>query len=211
MYESQIVSELASSSDITPKAILPPDSDSPQPIMTQQLTFSSTFNYDPPVTPSDNHITDDSPLQNDNMGDPTSLNEITEDSSPRFTQEGYDIGKKTNNVNKHKKIRTQSDSDQFTETPEHNKDKLDEQLFPTLDAFAEDAPIDYYQFKHIIEWSANKNINLNSLCEDSGISLVNLHEFLETIRPKLTDRNIKTKLTKLFNLLFRIMPLYNTA
>jgi len=91
--------------------------------------------------------------------------------------------KKTNNDNKHKKIRTQSDSDQITETPEHNKDKLDEQLFPTLDAFTEDAPIGYYQFKHIIKSSANKNINLNSLCVDSGISVAILHEFLETIQP----------------------------
>ncbi|KAL4107930.1 hypothetical protein QTP88_018199 [Uroleucon formosanum] len=143
----QNVSELASSSNITPKAILTPDSDSPQPIMAQQTTFSSTFNDDPPVTPSDNDITDDSPLQNDNMGDPTSLNEITEDSShqydntptnnqkkrpasctsPKSTpsasmetashKEVTISAKKSNNINKHKKIRTQSDSDQFTEIP----------------------------------------------------------------------------------------------
>jgi hypothetical protein len=243
-YESQTVSELASSSDITPKAILTPDSDTPQSITAQQPMFSNTYNDDPPVAPSDNHITDDSPLLNENIGDPTSLNEITEDPSPEYDniditlinnqnkrpasctspksipsvsmetdshKEDMISKKKTNNDNKHKKIRTQSDSDQFTETPEHNNDKLDEQLLPTIDAFTEDAPIDYYQFKYIIESSTNKNINLNSLCEDSGISVATLHEFLETIRPKLTDRNIKTKLTKLSNLLFRIMPLYNTA
>jgi len=68
----------------------------------------------------------------------------------------------------------------------------------------------------MIESSTNKNINFNSLCEDSGISVANLHEFLETIRTgpiwaKLTDRNIKTKLTKLSNLIFRIMPSLHTA
>lgn len=105
-----------------------------------------------------------------------------------------------------KKMRTKSDSTLSNTPLEHDTDKLDEQLYPTLDSFTEFAPINYYQFKYIVESSSNKNININALCDDSGISVSDLHEFLETIRPKLTDRNIKTKLTKLSNLLFRIMP-----
>lgn len=104
-------------------------------------------------------------------------------------------------------MRTKSDSTLSNIPLEHDTDKLDEQLYPTLDAFTEFAPINYYQFKYIIESSSNKNVNINVLCDDSGISVPDLHEFIETIRPKLTDRSIKTKLTKLSNLLFRIMPL----
>ena len=114
----------------------------------------------------------------------------------------------TANINhKIKKMRTKSDSTLSNIPLEHDTDKLDEQLYPTLDAFTEFAPINYYQFKYIIESSSNKNVNINVLCDDSGISVPDLHEFIETIRPKLTDRSIKTKLTKLSNLLFRIMPL----
>ncbi|CAI6358414.1 unnamed protein product [Macrosiphum euphorbiae] len=105
-----------------------------------------------------------------------------------------------------KKMRTKSDSTPPKASPEHDTDKLDDQLYPTLDSFTESAPINYYQFKHIVESSSNKNVNINALCDDSGISVSDLLDFLESIRPKLTDRNIKTKLTKLRNLLFRIMP-----
>jgi len=62
----------------------------------------------------------------------------------------------------------------------------------TLDAFTELAPINYYQFKYIIESSSNKNVNINTLCNDSVISVTDLHELIESICPKLIDCNIKT-------------------
>jgi len=34
------------------------------------------------------------------------------------------------------------------------------------------------------------NVKINTLCNDSGISVTDIHEFIESIRPKLIDRNI---------------------
>jgi len=108
-------------------------------------------------TTSQNEITEDPSPQNDSIDITFTNNQIKRPASctsPKSTpyvsmetnshRKDITTAKKTKNDNTHKNIRTKSNSDQFTESPERNKDKLDEQLHPTLDAFTEYAPIDYY-------------------------------------------------------------------
>lgn len=87
-------------------------------------------------------------------------------------------------------------------------DQLDEQLEPCAHIFSQqtDIAMNFSLFKYIVENSSNKNVNINELCKQAGTDIINLHQIVEMVRPHLKDQRIKTRMTKLANLLFQIMP-----
>lgn len=81
--------------------------------------------------------------------------------------------------------------------------QLTEPFFSSTD---NNRSITYLQFKYIIENFENKQINILTLCEDIGSNIPSILETIEKIRPLINDRSMKTKLTKLSNLLFQTQP-----
>lgn len=63
----------------------------------------------------------------------------------------------------------------------------------------------FISVKYIIEYFANENINIPDLCKDSVTNAHNVLKIGEKIKPLLTDRSLKTKITKLSNLLYQSM------
>lgn len=49
-------------------------------------------------------------------------------------------------------------------------------------------------------------MNIHTLFEDIGSNIPSILETIEKIRPLINDRSMKTKLTKLSNLLFQTQP-----
>ncbi|KAL4091564.1 hypothetical protein QTP88_026231 [Uroleucon formosanum] len=71
----------------------------------------------------------------------------------------------------------------------------------------QNSPINFLQFKHILEQSTNKHINIHSLCQQVGIDIISLISLIEETRPNTTkDKTMKSRLTKFANLLFQVLP-----
>lgn len=83
-------------------------------------------------------------------------------------------------------------------------DKLNEQLEIASEIFLlnKDSFLNSSTFKYTIEHFSNKNINIHDLRKEVGKNAPNLLTLTVKIKPMLTDRNLKTELTKLSNLLF---------
>jgi len=47
---------------------------------------------------------------------------------------------------------------------------------------------------------------MHSLCNDINIDITSLMHLIDQIRPKVTERTMKTHLTKLENLFFQALP-----
>ncbi|KAL4103944.1 hypothetical protein QTP88_019261 [Uroleucon formosanum] len=65
-------------------------------------------------------------------------------------------------------------------------------------------PLSLLQFQYVIENFSNNAINIHSLCQLVNADIPTLIDITEKVRPKISDRAIKSKLTKLANLLFKI-------
>lgn len=87
--------------------------------------------------------------------------------------------------------------------------KLNEGLKPVEDLFSNniEIPISFSQYIYIMENFSNKSINIHTLCDEVNIDVLTLQKITEQVRPLISDRAIKTKLTKLLNLLFQSLPL----
>lgn len=87
-------------------------------------------------------------------------------------------------------------------------DKLDEQLEIVSEIIHQNKhlSINSDTLRYVIENFSNKSINIHDLCKQAGTNAVDLHQLIEIIRPLLTDRSIKSKITKLYNLLFQSFP-----
>ncbi|KAL4132866.1 hypothetical protein QTP88_009945 [Uroleucon formosanum] len=107
-----------------------------------------------------------------------------------------------NKITKKPKIRSRSNSST------RNTDKLEDQLKPAINIFDQnkDLNLNAYTFKFIVENFSNKNINIHDLCEQVGANTTDLLNIIEKVRPVLTDRSVKSKMTKLSNLLFQSLP-----
>lgn len=53
----------------------------------------------------------------------------------------------------------------------------------------------------------NKSINIHTLCEEVSVDVLTLQKITEQVRPLISDKATKTKITKLLNLLFQSLPL----
>lgn len=118
--------------------------------------------------------------------------------SPKISNEDKKLTIIKSKNSKKPKIRSRSSSST------KRTDKLDEQLEPVFHIFAQnnDLPIDFNLFKYFLENFTNKNANINDLCKQIGTDIPNLLKIVQLVRPSLTDRSIKIKMTKLANLLF---------
>lgn len=110
-------------------------------------------------------------------------------------------------IKKKPKIRSRSNS---STRPGENNDEA----FKPIELFFEEnlnSPINFLQFKHILEQSTNKHINIHSLCQQVGIDIISLISLIEEIRPNITkDKTMKSRLTKFANLLFQVLPPQDT-
>jgi hypothetical protein len=105
------------------------------------------------------------------------------------------------------KIRSRSNS---SLRPGENNDEA----FKPIELFFKDnqnSSINFIQFKHILEQSTNKYINIHSLCEQVKIDIISLINLIEEIRPNIIiDKAMKSRLTKFANLLFQVLRPQNT-
>ena len=110
-------------------------------------------------------------------------------------------------IKKKPKIRSRSNS---STRPGENNDEA----FKPIELFFDEnqnSPINFLQFKHILEQSTNKHINIHSLCQQVGIDIISLISLIEEIRPNITkDKTMKSRLTKFANLLFQVLPPQDT-
>lgn len=108
-----------------------------------------------------------------------------------------------------KKPKIRSRSNSSTRPGENNDD-----AFKPIELFFEDkqnSPINFLQFKHILEQSTNKHINIHSLCQQVEIDITSLINLTEAIRLNITnDKAMKSRLTKFANLLFQVLPPQDT-
>lgn len=88
----------------------------------------------------------------------------------------------------------------------NTQDKIAMGLKPAEDVFSDNTSISLLQFKYVLENFTNKNINIYSICKDINSDIKSVMNLIDLIRPKITDRNTKTLLTKLANLLFQASP-----
>jgi len=100
------------------------------------------------------------------------------------------------------KIQSRSNSSNSIDT------NSDEKLKPIIEHFTinESLPITYIQFKYVLDNFNNKAMNIHTLIENANTSTSTLTDIVDQIHPKIKDRSIKTRLTKLGNLLFQSQP-----
>jgi len=105
-----------------------------------------------------------------------------------------------------KKAKVLSRSNSSTKLDDKNSDSILQSTEPFFSSTDNNNPITYLQFKYILENFGNKQMNIHTLCEDIGSNIPSILETIEKIRPLINDRSMKTKLTKLSNLLFQTQP-----
>lgn len=103
-----------------------------------------------------------------------------------------------------KKLKTQSRSS----SPNKLDIKWEEGLKPIIEYFTanDPPPITYLQFKYIMENFSNKAMNIHTLIENTNTNTSTLMDLIDQIRPIIKERALKTRLTKLSNLLFQTQP-----
>lgn len=126
-----------------------------------------------------------------------------------FNMETHDIPQEKNKTTKEKKITKKTKiRSRSSSSTRSNTDKIDEQLELASEIFLQNeaSSINKDSLKYILENFSNKNINIHDLCNQVGSNATSIQNLIEQIRPILTDRSIKTKITKLSNLLFQSIP-----
>lgn len=194
--DSTILSTYHSTSEITPitKETLNQDND----------TTMLNINYTNISEPQDHQVIKKRPAP-----ESTCPSSPLSPLSSSFNMETHDIPQEKNKSTKEKKIikktKIRSRSPSSTRS---NADKIDEQLELASEIFLKNevSSINKDSLKYILENFSNKNINIHDLCNQVGSNATNIQNLIEQIRPLLTDRSIKTKITKLSNLLFQSIP-----
>lgn len=105
-----------------------------------------------------------------------------------------------------KKPKVSSRSNSFVKSEEKNLNITLETTKPFFSSTENKSSITYLQFIYIMENFSNKQINMHTICEDIGTDKPSIVETVEKVRPLIKEKSIKSKLTKLANLLFQILP-----
>jgi len=103
-----------------------------------------------------------------------------------------------------KKVKISSRTNSFSnldDTTLENPLKLAEEIFINNN----NHPLSLLQFQYVIENFSHNAINIYSLCQQVNADIPTLIDITEKIRPIILDRAMKSKLTKLANLLFKSM------
>lgn len=179
-----------------------------QNIDLEQTPMLEKLNYTPQINVSQQnniHIMDSSQEHSPpNTTHTTQIKRPISNSSPQKTKAPPSPSNPEKTKTKKKpKIRSRSNS---SIRSGENKDEA----FKPIELFFEDnqnSPINFLQFKHILEQSTNKHINIHSLCEQVKIDIISLMSLIEEIRPNIiNDKTMKSRLTKFSNLLFQVLP-----
>jgi len=114
---------------------------------------------------------------------------------------------KNEKTTKKPKIQSRSNSSINLDT------NLDEKLKPIIEYFTtnDPSPITYIQFKYILDNFNNKAMNIHTLLENVNTNISTLMETIDQIRPNISDKSLKSRLTKLSNLLFQSQPLQKSS
>ena len=85
---------------------------------------------------------------------------------------------------------------------------MDTTLKPVVAFFAnsENTSVTLEQFKYFLENFRNPNINIHTLSNEISFDISDMLHLIEKIRPSITDRAMKSKLTTASNLLFKTLP-----
>lgn len=131
----------------------------------------------------------------------TSSQTISSPSPPITTSTTETNNDRSRSVKKKAKIdRSRSNST----TNSHDKIALG--LKPAEDIFTENQHISLIKFKYLLDNFTNKSINIHSICNDINTDISSLMNLIDLIRPKITDRNTKSLITRLANILFQASP-----
>lgn len=155
-----------------------------------QITTSHTNQISTPtIDKSKRPISDTSSVKSHNLD--ISLNNINPDKNSNA------------NIKKKPKIRSRSNSsNRIEENKDNDTLKLVEEVFLNNS----EIQLTFNQFKYIIDNFSNKTINIHTLCKEVDTDITSLMGIIDKVRPKIENRNMKTKLTKLNNLLFQSLP-----
>jgi hypothetical protein len=107
------------------------------------------------------------------------------------------ITEKKEKTIKKAKIRFRSNLTNRLDSTTKGEHKKPIEKFFTL---SDNLPISYLQFIYIHENFTNKSINIHSLTEEVNIGILPLMDIIDQIWPLVTDRTLKSRLTKLSNL-----------
>lgn len=172
------------------------------------LDLSSEIAPDtPPFISVHNEETPSTLIPNDSCKRPISdSSSIKPPDSPNFSI-SPNITKKKEKTLKKAKIRSRSNSSHRADntTSEEHKKPI-EKFFTSSD----NIPITYIQFIYILENFTNKSLNIHSITEDVNIAITPLMDIIDQIRPLVNDRSLKSRLTKLSNLLFQAQPVQSS-
>lgn len=101
------------------------------------------------------------------------------------------------------KIRSRSNSsNRQTEKPYEEGLKTVEEFFTTRDP----SPITFLQFRYILDNFTLKSMNIHTLVENVNTDITSLMDLLDQIREIVKDRKLKTRLSRLDQLLFQTLP-----
>lgn len=107
---------------------------------------------------------------------------------------------KKEKIIKKAKIRSRSNSVNSVDNTTTDENKKPIEKFFTE---SENLPMSYLQFIYILDNFTNKSLNIHSLTEEANIDITSLMDIIDHIRPLVNDRSLKSRLTKLSNLLFQ--------
>lgn len=140
----------------------------------------------------------------------TTLNEQAQDHSKRPLSDASSQitppSPKSTHQPEKKKPKVSSRSNSFVKPEEKNLSIILESTEPFFSSSENKSSITYLQFIYIMENFCNKQISMHTICEDIGTDVPSIVETVEKIRPLIKEKSIKSKLTKLANLLFQILP-----
>lgn len=112
----------------------------------------------------------------------------------------------TTEIWKKPKIRSRSNSSSRSEEIREEALKHIEVYFSNHQS----STVNYLQFKFILEQSTNKKINIHSLCEQVNSDSKSIMDLIDEMRPHINNKSMKTRLTKLSQLLFQTLPSQDT-
>lgn len=189
---SPLTTNSSNSSLVTPQVIVGTTEDYKTNESTHPTALSQNCTADDPHTPSE---TSKRP-----RSDTSSLATLSPLPPASALTNDANIDRSRNTSKKPKIHRSRSNSSS------NIHDKITSGLKPAEDIFSDKQQISLTNFKYVLENYTNKNMNIYSICKDINSDITSLMNLIDLIRPKITDRNIKSLITRLANLLFQALP-----
>jgi len=180
----------------------------PSPIKSTLINIDSTNNHTQTFDDNSQNIINIEDIQE------TTLNYLSHDHSKRPLSDTSSLIPPSSPISINqpdkKKPKVSSRSNSFVKSDEKNLNITLETTKPFFSSTENKSSITYLQFIYKMENFTNKQINMHTICEDIGTDIPSIVETVEKIRPLIKEKSIKSKLTKLANLLFQILPPQDT-